>query len=231
MAQALRVPMIGVSSLDLLAFPVRYSPRLIVAGHRRPAGRGVLRPLPPGARRRAAARATRRSARPTSWPPSCWPPGEEVPAGRRRRPALPRRVRRRSTASSSPTPGSPTRRPRRWCSWPTPGRCARSSSARGSSSRSTCASPTPRSTGSTPATARLMARSRRRRARRRPDARGASSRPMRRRHLRGVLRIEAQVYPRPWSLGLFMGELAPAAQPRLPGGPGRRARWSATPGS
>jgi [ribosomal protein S18]-alanine N-acetyltransferase len=32
--------------------------------------------------------------------------------------------------------------------------------------------------------------------------------PMRRRHLRGVLRIEAQVYPRPWSLGLFMGELA-----------------------
>jgi [ribosomal protein S18]-alanine N-acetyltransferase len=31
---------------------------------------------------------------------------------------------------------------------------------------------------------------------------------MRRRHLRGVLRIETQVYPRPWSLGLFMSELA-----------------------
>src|SRR3954454_9446446 len=31
---------------------------------------------------------------------------------------------------------------------------------------------------------------------------------MRRRHLRQVLRIENQVYPRPWSLGLFMGELA-----------------------
>jgi tRNA threonylcarbamoyladenosine biosynthesis protein TsaB len=30
-ASALRVPMIGVSSLDLLAFPVRFSPRLIVA--------------------------------------------------------------------------------------------------------------------------------------------------------------------------------------------------------
>lgn len=30
---------------------------------------------------------------------------------------------------------------------------------------------------------------------------------MRRRHLRGVLRIEQQVYPRPWSLGLFMSEL------------------------
>ena len=31
MAQALKVPMIGVSSLDLLAFPMRYSNRLIVA--------------------------------------------------------------------------------------------------------------------------------------------------------------------------------------------------------
>jgi [ribosomal protein S18]-alanine N-acetyltransferase len=31
--------------------------------------------------------------------------------------------------------------------------------------------------------------------------------PMRRRHLRSVLRIEAQVYPRPWSLPLFMSEL------------------------
>jgi ribosomal-protein-alanine N-acetyltransferase len=31
--------------------------------------------------------------------------------------------------------------------------------------------------------------------------------PMRRRHLRAVLRIEQQVYPRPWSLGLFMSEL------------------------
>ena len=32
--------------------------------------------------------------------------------------------------------------------------------------------------------------------------------PMRRRHLRSVLRIEGQVYPRPWSLGLFVSELA-----------------------
>jgi len=31
--------------------------------------------------------------------------------------------------------------------------------------------------------------------------------PMRRRHLRSVMRIEAQVYPRPWSLPLFMSEL------------------------
>ncbi len=32
--------------------------------------------------------------------------------------------------------------------------------------------------------------------------------PMRRRHLRGVLRIEEQVYPRPWSHTLFLSELA-----------------------
>ena len=31
---------------------------------------------------------------------------------------------------------------------------------------------------------------------------------MRRRHLRGVMRIEQQVYPRPWSVGLFLSELA-----------------------
>ena len=31
--------------------------------------------------------------------------------------------------------------------------------------------------------------------------------PMRRRHLRSVLKIEQQVYPRPWSMGLFMSEL------------------------
>lgn len=32
--------------------------------------------------------------------------------------------------------------------------------------------------------------------------------PMRRRHLRSVLRIEAQVYPRPWSLTLYLSELS-----------------------
>jgi ribosomal-protein-alanine N-acetyltransferase len=31
--------------------------------------------------------------------------------------------------------------------------------------------------------------------------------PLRRRHLRSVLKIEGQVYPRPWTLTLFMSEL------------------------
>ena len=32
--------------------------------------------------------------------------------------------------------------------------------------------------------------------------------PMRRRHLRSVLAIEAQVYPRPWSASIFLSEIA-----------------------
>ena len=32
--------------------------------------------------------------------------------------------------------------------------------------------------------------------------------PMKRRHVKSVLRIEQQVYPRPWSMGLFMSELS-----------------------
>jgi len=31
--------------------------------------------------------------------------------------------------------------------------------------------------------------------------------PMKRRHLRAVLKIEEQVYPRPWTYGVFVGEL------------------------
>ncbi|QGG93905.1 ribosomal protein S18-alanine N-acetyltransferase [Actinomarinicola tropica] len=39
--------------------------------------------------------------------------------------------------------------------------------------------------------------------------------PMRRRHLRAVLRTEAQVYPRPWTLGLYLGELALPEEQRI----------------
>jgi ribosomal-protein-alanine N-acetyltransferase len=35
--------------------------------------------------------------------------------------------------------------------------------------------------------------------------------PMQRRHLKAVLRIEGQVYPRPWSMSLFLSELALAS--------------------
>ena len=46
--------------------------------------------------------------------------------------------------------------------------------------------------------------------------------PLRRRHLRSVLRIEAQVYPQPWSLTLFMSELNLRSSRSLHRGPGRR---------
>ena len=77
MAHALRVPMIGVPSLDLLAFPVRFTHRLIVAAI--DARRGELfyafyRQVPGGVQRLVDAPA---SARPTTWRPSCWPSGEE----------------------------------------------------------------------------------------------------------------------------------------------------------
>jgi ribosomal-protein-alanine N-acetyltransferase len=39
--------------------------------------------------------------------------------------------------------------------------------------------------------------------------------PMKRRHLRSVLRIEDQVYPRPWSLAVFHGEIASRDGSRL----------------
>jgi len=39
--------------------------------------------------------------------------------------------------------------------------------------------------------------------------------PMRRRHLRSVLRIETEVYPRPWTLGLYLGELALPEERRI----------------
>jgi ribosomal-protein-alanine N-acetyltransferase len=41
-----------------------------------------------------------------------------------------------------------------------------------------------------------------------PDVLDVAIVPMRRRHLRSVVRIEAQVYPRPWSHSLFVSELA-----------------------
>ena len=40
-----------------------------------------------------------------------------------------------------------------------------------------------------------------------PDDLTVRIEPMRRRHLRSVLRIEAQSYPRPWTLGIFLSEL------------------------
>jgi [ribosomal protein S18]-alanine N-acetyltransferase len=52
-----------------------------------------------------------------------------------------------------------------------------------------------------------------------PSARAGTGRPvhigpMRRRHVRQVLRIEQQVYPRPWSAAVFASELAQSSSSR-----------------
>lgn len=54
MAQALRVPMVGLSSLDLLAFPVRYTDRVIAAvldARRDEVYTALYRPVPGGVQR------------------------------------------------------------------------------------------------------------------------------------------------------------------------------------
>ena len=53
---------------------------------------------------------------------------------------------------------------------------------------------------------------------------------MRRRHLRGVMAIERQVYPRPWSPNLFLAEMTEPREPLLPRRPARPARSSGTAG-
>ena len=144
LAQALRVPMIGITSLDLLAFPLPAHRPCRRARHRRPQERGVLGDVPAGAGRRAAGQpADGRSGRRARRRPAGAQPGRAV--RRRRRRALPRRDRRGLPLRDRRADRIP--RSARWCSWPTPARCARSGCVPTRSSRCTCARPTPRSTG------------------------------------------------------------------------------------
>ena len=73
LAQALRVPMIGISSLDLLAFPHRQSDRVVVPVIDARKGEVFYAMYRPGAGRRAAGRRRHGSARSTSSSPTCWP--------------------------------------------------------------------------------------------------------------------------------------------------------------
>ena len=223
LAQALRVPMIGVSSLDLLAFPVRFSPRLIVAvstpGGARCSPR-FYRQVPGGVQRisEPPGRHARRVAS------ELLARGEEcllVGDGAVRYREVVRGPRR---ASSSRAGASPTRRPRRSSSWPTPRRCARSGWRRGSSSRCTCAGPTPRSTGRR-GRRRVMA-ARVERSSTRPTSRWSSRRCGA--ATCGACCDRAPGVPAAVVARAFMGELAPAGHPRLPRRPrrhdGRRLR-------
>ena len=123
-AHALRVPMIGISSLDLLAFPLRLTARTIVTVI--DARRGELfyafyRQVPGGVQRLSTASVGTPddlAGRPAGHAATstCWSATARCATATRSASAR---------ASSSPSSGWPTRRPRRSCSWPTPGRCAR----------------------------------------------------------------------------------------------------------
>ena len=124
-AHALRVPMIGIPSLDLLAFPVRHSPRMIVTVI--DARRGELfyafyRQVPGGVQRLSDLQlgtADDLAGRAASPPTRSTCSSATAPCATAS--ACPSAV-----AWSSPSSGWPTRRPLRSCSWPTPGRCGRS---------------------------------------------------------------------------------------------------------
>ena len=213
-AFALRVPMIGVSSLDLLAFPVRFSPRLIVAAI--DARRGELyyamyRQVPGGVQRLSE----QVVGSPDDLASELHRHRRGGAAGRRRRPSATPRRSRALPGWRSWTPAAATRPRPRWCSSPIPVRCARSSSGPSASSRSTFAGPTPRSTGRPGMAARATAPGTHTGGAAGAPNAAASGAPsdgvivtgMRRRHLRAVTAIERQVNPHPWSHGLFAGEL------------------------
>src|SRR5439155_12324505 len=84
---------------------------------------------------------------------------------------------------------SPPRR--RWWSWPSPGSFARSTTGSTTFSPSTYGDRMRRSPGISV-----------------EEAPELDVQRMRRRHLRGVMVIERQVYPRPWSPNLFLSEMS-----------------------
>ena len=228
LAHALRVPMIGVSSLDLLAFPLRFTRPAIVAGDRRPA------------RARSSTRSTGRCPAACSGSPSpqvgtpddlaaeLLAHGEERLLRRRRRAALPRRSLEACARSSSPSSGSaypsaalaraagPRPGPARGVGQPLGARAALPAQAR---RRDQLVDEDRRRDGTRSTRHRSM---RAPRLRRSPGS--SPSCPMRRRHSAAVLRIEEQVYPRPWSPGLFTGELALRDEPVYSWRTDRRAR-------
>ena len=233
-AQARRVPMIGISSLDLLAFPLRHSHRPIVAvidARKDEVFWSVYRPVPGGVQRIVE--------------PAVGSIDEVVAdvIARRLDPlfvgdgALRHRdaPARRGRAARWPSSSSPTRRRRRSCSSPTPGVARGVGQPVGGAAAVPARRPTRRSTGRRAPRPRGAPREhavapaapRRRRRRRR-----WSIEPMRRRHLAEVLPIEQVSYPKPWSQNTFTSELEMAKRGERTYLVARRQRRrsSATPG-
>ena len=114
LAQALRIPMIGISSLDLLAFPHRRSDRVVVPVIDARKGEvfyAMYRQVPGGLQQVVA----HRSARSTSSSPTCSPAARRRCASATGRSAT---APRSSTGSTARSPTSPTRRRARSSSSP-----------------------------------------------------------------------------------------------------------------
>ena len=121
-AQALRVPMIGISSLDLLAFPCRHTDRVVVPVIDARKGEvfyAMYRQVPGGVQQVAEPR----SARSRTSLPTCSPAARTCCASATAHSATATRSWRASTARSVTTP---IRRRRRWCNSHMPVRSARS---------------------------------------------------------------------------------------------------------
>jgi tRNA threonylcarbamoyl adenosine modification protein YeaZ/tRNA threonylcarbamoyl adenosine modification protein YjeE len=121
-ALALRIPMIGISSLDLLAFPSRHSDRVVVPVVDARKGEvfyAMYRQVPGGLQQVAEPR----SGRSTNSSPTCSPGARTRSVSATGHCAT---ARRSSTASTARSAGTRIRRPHRWCSSPTLVRCARS---------------------------------------------------------------------------------------------------------
>ena len=146
----------GADDRDPLARPARLpaSPRRPGrrAGDRRPQGRGVLRDLPAGARRRPAGRSTPRvgTGRRPGRRPAGAQPGRAV--RRRRRAALPRARSSTGSAARSPSDAAPVGRAAR-AAGPRPGAARGVGRTRARSSRCTCGRPTPQINWTTRASA------------------------------------------------------------------------------
>ena len=202
LAQALRVPVIPIPSLDLLAYPLRHARRLVVRDDRRAPPRALLGDLP--ARCPAACSACRStsSARPTISSPSSRRAARTRWCAATARCGSPTRSRRSERASSSRDP-----------------RTRRRASARLSSSRSARlrARRVLRAREVLPMYLRQsdaeLAWDRKGRCDGGRRARSSSARGAhRRRCAAGTCAASCgsrrQVYPRPWSHSLFVSELA-----------------------
>jgi GNAT superfamily N-acetyltransferase len=202
LSQALRVPMIGIPSLDLLAFTCRHVDRVIVPvidARKNEVFWAMYRPVPGGVQQVS--------------PPTVGPVDDLVgdllarsqdvlcigDGAERYRDEITEGFRCEISGPMYPSVGCS-------CCSPTPAPCARRGYVPTRSSRSICGPPMRRSTGPSEGHDHECVVATADAVRRRP-AGAVTIEPFQIRHLREVLPIEQNAYPKPWSRGVFESEL------------------------